>query len=70
LVKRDLSANLGGNAGLKLSRTAFAVMLKLDHHLQGCLEEIIDAIDLRIGDDIPEEEGQERDEAMRDVCIE
>jgi hypothetical protein len=70
LVKRDFSANLGGKAGLKLSRTAFAVMLKLNYHLQGCLEEITDAIDLRVGDDIPEEEGEERDEAIREVCIE
>jgi hypothetical protein len=70
LVKSNISANLGGDAGLKLTRTAFAVMLKLNHHLQGCLEEIIDAIDLRVGDDIPEEEGEERDEAIQEVCME
>ena len=29
-------------------------MLKLDQHLQGCLEEVVDAIELRNGIDIPE----------------
>lgn len=43
-------------------------MLKLDQNLQGAIEEIIDAIDLRIGSDIPDEEGEERNTALLEVC--
>lgn len=55
---------------MKFTRAAFAVMLKLDQHLQGCLEEIVDAIELRNGIDIPEEEGEERDDAIMECCME
>ena len=52
---------------MKFARSAFAVMLKLDQHLQGCLEEIIDAIDLE-SDDFPEENGDELDEIIKGIC--
>lgn len=45
-------------------------MLKLDANLYGAIEEIVDAIDLRNGSDIPIEEGQERDIALTEVCLE
>ena len=55
---------------MKFTRAAFAVMLKLDQHLQGCLEEVVDAIELRNGIDIPEEEGEDRDDAIMECCME
>lgn len=45
-------------------------MLKLDVNLQDSIQEILDAIDLRNGDEIPIEDGEERNNAMTEVCLE
>jgi hypothetical protein len=64
-LRNNQSANQGAEHGMRLVRAAFAVMLKLNSELSQCFEELLDAIELRDGDDIPPEVGDERNEAMK-----
>lgn len=50
---------------MKLVRAAFAVMIKLNKELSQSFIEIIDQIDIRNGDEIPQEKGPERSQAIK-----